>query len=393
MKTKFFAASTAIAAIAISSSLTSCSNDEMIVDEPLIKSEIRFNVVSNRATRSSQYYKDVTDISNFKVSAWVRGAGDANKFGGNDLGNSPYFTAEELSNSVTGSTRAYSFISQMRYWPNNNEVLDFFAWVDNSSEGTGYEFSWDKEYNNAKRPSLHVEGYGDATKMVDVLAANTNTQTNNRTNITYQNTTLSFSHALAQVGVTVKVDNPKIQMQIEDIALVNISEEGDYFFSTKDDNAAHWDITKTGLVMVAESQYKNLISSASLNGEDITKDHEFLVLPTTTAKAGKDDITSAGVAAGKSCFRIKCKIWNIANKTSKQDSDLMIYGDKDKDEAQYLYIPADFAWEKGTKYNYTITFGSGNAGYDKDGRETLVQMDWALSISDWGTPTSSTISE
>lgn len=400
MKTNsFIAASACIASLAMASSLTSCSNDEMIVDEPQLRNEIRFNVTNNHATRADKY-SDASQIKHFNVSAWVRETGSTSAFGNGGVKNTSYFSDETLTKNGT----AWQYASNLtRYWPNNGEILDFYAWVDDNTTNAA-TFSWDSQYDtNVNRPGLAFTTEDSAETMVDLLAAATHGKTYGTAVNGASAAELSFSHALSQVAVQVKVNNPKIQMQVSEVALVNISTTGDYYFATP--NAiADW---KTG------TSYSTVTATAVKNGADFPMiayndadplnlngtDNSFMVIPGAYSTAGTIS-TEDGHAKTGTFIRLKCKIWNIAE-GNKNDAaplasnDLMIFGGSDFAE---LYVPVTFKWVMNTKYIYTISFGSGNAGLDVNGKETLVKMTWDVDFNDWtdgtyGTTNPETISK
>lgn len=381
MKTNnIFAASACIASLAMATSLTSCSNDEMIVDEPQIRNEIRFNITSNRATRATQY-GDANSIESFKVCAWVRSNAQTYSFGSSSTGNS-YF--KSTGETVNKTDNEWNFSDgQLRYWPNNNEVLDFYAWVDG---GNSASFSWSENTN--KRPMLSVKTETNAADMGDLLTADEFNKTCGTKSSTSQKSKvdINFSHALAQVNVSVKVENPKIQMQVAEIALVNINTEGDFYFDIPDaDNKddAEWKDCKTPASLIASVEKVGDDFPMVINGGDavnLTGSNPFMVIPGTYNCADDATISNDVASTGNSFFRIKCKVWNVAEANgAKATSDLQIYGKNDvNDGYAYLYVPASFTWVKGTKYSYTISFGKGNAGLDSNGNPTLVMIDWNL---------------
>lgn len=355
MKTNnIFAASACIASLAMATSLTSCSNDEMIVDEPQIRNEIRFNITSNRATRATQYEKS-EDIQGFNVSAYLTAS------------NALYFN--EVLDKTTGSWEYKT--KGIRYWPTNGEALDFYAWVD---EGwTDEDGTHKAQFNlpSTDGPKLSVTTAADASKMVDILIADKHNVTDNTTSKTVN---LDFSHALAKVDVSLKVENPKIHMEVEEIALVNISTTGDFSFNK--DAADIWSNHGASNQEVVAKNIGKEVYYKDNDGDDksdMTIDgNTFMVIPGKTYDEGE---FISGAKSG-AFFRIKCKIWNVADAIEKSDTDLQIYG-KNGNSAD-LYIPAAFNWEMGKSYSYTISFGTGNAGLNENGNPSLVLVDWNL---------------
>lgn len=382
--------SIALASVALV--MTGCVSEDNVLEESNAKQNISFNVTADRATRAANLFSEAGEINQFYASAWVLAENETDLTAGKS-----YFQQDNLTKS--GSTWAYDN-EFGRYWPNNGETLDFYAWTNGTatdansyiSENLG-GFDW-----NSGTPQLVKIEQKNAAAMNDILCAATPQAKHAKPNPTSEKVSINFRHALAQVGVTAKVENPKIRVQIEEVALVNLNKYGDMTFPRSSaastganatwaangsaDNALLTvvsDVTKDG-----EGQIIEYNTDAAAEPVNLTADKEdlFMVMPisgyTASVPAG---ITPTSVTG--TCIRLSVKIWNIANASSYAGTDVQIYGKNDG--YAYIYIPVAFSWESGKKYTYNLTFGKGNAGYDVNGQPTIVKVDWEPSITDWTT--------
>lgn len=380
-----------IASVAVVMVMTSCSQEDVAINDLQANRAISYNVTANKATRAANYFDAATDINQFYVSAWATGGKTTN----NGIA---YFTQDNLRN-LSG----WKYDSGVRYWPNDGEALNFFAWTFNTQADlteTSTIDGADKatfEFNAQGEAYLNGIKQENAADMNDLLYAATYDQTYGTSKPAGEKAvTMSFNHALAQVGIKAKVDNPKMRIQVAEVALVNIKSVGDFKFPAQDTKTAAADAldanygswsaaddatNETYAATIADEIVDYTTGLVDLTGAKNT----FMVLPLDDYDAA-DGSTITTDAGGKAtiegtCIRMSVKIWNVADYTNGYDaSDIQIFGDGGYD---YIYIPVDFSWQPGKNYTYTITFGTGNAGYDGNGDNTLVKVTYDPEIMPW----------
>ena len=89
---------------------------------------------------------------------------------------------------------------------------------------------------------------------------------------------------------------------------------------------------------------------------------------------------------------VNCLIYNVEDGSGvKGEDDVLLWGEQGEDGTctpKPLAIPADFAWEQGKKYIYTIVFGNGNGGYDPEDPDpnpdpVLVPISFEVEVDDF----------
>lgn len=390
-----------IASVSVVMVMTSCSQEETVINDLQANQAIKFNVTANKASRAANYFNAATDINQFYVSAWAKG----NKAGTDGVA---YFTQDNLRKL----SNTFEYDGGVRYWPNDGETLDFFAWTfNNQSEEIDGEkvFSKTTVIDGADKaafvwndgvPSLTGIEQQDAAAMNDLLYAATYAQEHSgkSATTTESKVTMSFNHAFAQVGIKAKVTNPMMRVQVNQVALVNIMSTGDFTFPSsntktdKDDATAHFgtwavadDATATTSVAAIDEKIVEMVKKDGKMVEDLVDltgaDNTFMVLPLADAEyaTSTEDIESTTLKG--TCIRMSVKIWNIADyENGYKSSDIQIFGDG---KYANIYIPVAFDWAPGKNYTYTIEFGQGNAGYDENGDNTVVKVSWTPEIMDW----------
>lgn len=417
----------AIICLQVLFSLVSCSNDDEFLPEHKTKNRdiISFNITSDRPTRTT-LLNSTYDINRFLVCARLSGA------------KTDYFNNDYIEFKTT--SKIWENYMGERFWPNDGEALDFIACT--SSDPNSYlnpyknnipsisdcrYFEWKHGLGggilifNQKINTLEMYDLCYAKKL-NVIKPKDGTSTS---------VNLHFKHALAQVGISAKIINPSLRIQVKEVSLINLIPQGNFYFpdvSTDEENISDsqqcfWQTQTITPITSPVSDVRNysngdisgsklgqvLNMNKSLNGfEENTIDltmedpvigerRSFLVIPSHCRGASfnyeafdNDQIPtindkSLDSNTKRTGIRIKCKIWNIADiNKGYQDSDIQIFGNPTVDEGYAdIYIPVSFLWEPGKKYTYTITFGQGNAGYDAKGKPTIVKVDWKVDSKDW----------
>lgn len=372
-----------IGLIAAVMALSACSSEDAVIDESNARNEITFNVTTNGAARANVYYNSTSPVTRFRVSAWAK-QGDNTDSSVSGI-NKSYFDCDSLT--LKDSKWTYDD-GHTRYWPNNGEKLDFYAWVDydNDNKSKGYTFAWTGTPND--RASLTgIAQLANAADIVDLLYGN---EFDNKQNVnstaSSSKVTIAMNHAFSQIGVIVKVANPKIQVQVSEVALVNLIGQADFKFaanaaqSTEADKAGWTEGTGTQTVTAVVSPAVQ-INASDTDGKNLTgTDNTFMVLPhsgynTADATATSITMTDSKPASG-TYIGLKCKVWNIAAASGAANGDMIIHGTASADK--YLFVPVALDCDMGKHYTYTLTFGNGHAGFNEDGANTLVAVDWTV---------------
>lgn len=347
--------------------LASCSQEEIINNEPNApRKTIGFNVTADRATRAQTIYGSSNVPSKFVFGAWYHNSTTSQR--------KVYIQSDVVEKNT--SSGAYFNTSGQRYWPTgDNDNLDFYAYA--GSDDASFSLT-DEDSNIA--PTISVEIGENASDHADLLYAASYSATPS----TDGKVSLNFKHAMAQIAIAAKNDNPNIRVEIEEVAIGGMASNGTFSFATSESGTHSWVIPNTDNknleVKSGLENTKALASTAALMGSDV-----FMVIPTEYNKANS---FTKGIADG-AYFRIKCTIYNIAkpDATDTANGGYVAGSDLKLHEGD-VFIPCDFNWTMGTKYKYTINFGTGTAGVDKDGNPTLVALAIETpTVADWGEET------
>ena len=378
MKLKLFLLATSAVALA------SCSSDA-VVEDNAAGNAIQFSAVAGKASRAADYYCNKNLPAEFHVWASVN--------------NKQYFANEVYAKGTTESTKTiYSITGGVeRYWP--NEEIHFFAAQNYDDNG----FTWNPAAAS-KMTFTPALAANDQKDLIYAYTVSNRSKTDGTGNFNAGKAKLNFRHALSQVVFYALNENPKIYVEIENISLNNAAAKGTFTLPfgeanvTNDNLVKHdqaedrketglgeWavegkakftaDCKKDGKLVALTSTKQNLTDN-----ETETEYHQsLLVLPENVTAWDKTKVTAETTG---SYFTVKCKIRNIAG-AAVADDDVYLWGTKDA--AEELLIPVNFNWEQGKKYIYTIKFTkTGHAGYDKDGNDVLIPIQFDVTVDDFG---------
>ncbi len=337
--------------------LTACSQDE-VVNTNQYGNEIQFTTVANKGSRAENLWCNNYKFKNFRVTAGVAAASNEMYFE-----NATFVDPEEDGIWTTTATH---------YWP-ETKALNFYAVA-------GTEEAFTMTAKGANLTNVYTVNT-DVALQEDVLYA----ATLNRQNPGgIEKINLNFRHALAQIVFKGKVTNPHLYVEVSEVRVANLVGAGNFSWEmhtdqpyedhndadVKDENNRSkyctWNIENQNYT----NAYTTGVSGKTVvmnNGEEVAnwtdaKDTEqnamaMLLVPQTTQKWVAKSNT------GGSFIAVKCAMFHVAKPESgfTPATDVAVWGTQGKH--QWVIIPADFAWEAGKKYVYTINFGTGNGGY------------------------------
>ena len=327
--------------------LTACNMNEL---ESVNRSAdlINFTVTNGGMTKAV----DVTtaNLAQFEVTAFNHGTET-----------SPYINAV----SYTGGSGTFASATPY-YWPEGN--LDFYAWSTGAAEGQVTKTSF---------KSFTVTPSSTPAEQVDLIFAG-------KTNIGKGNSTdgaiaLNFRHAESKVVVKVKNTAPNLKFVISDWRLGFIDDAGTFTYagqgaqydgSTDGNNSAQLaaSMWSGNTDAAASKMYTNSLASnvnIAANASETLLDGEMIVIPQTVTAASAHASATSGAAVNGSYVGLKIKILN-------RENDAVIYSDGASGTAWAIW-PADFAFEPGKKYTFTVDLCGG--GYYEANHDTDADLD------------------
>ena len=398
--------------------LASCSQNE-VAEINRDGDEIRFNVVTNKATKAADVYCNANMPSSFYVSAISDGK--------------TYIAKDEIKN-VSGSWQNQN---GTRYWP--EESVSFYAHVNG-----GNFYAWEVADDatgitgaTAKFESFKVED--QVADQKDLLYAVKTNQSKKGTPVE-----LNFRHALSQIVFQARNDSENLYVVIEGVTVANVGNINTFTFpsANTDSNIKEHDkdphddgATNTGVYeddelegnityndswgkwdengISGKAKYnvsftavsvignKQLVSLTTANDVDKTfNKNAMLLLPQgTNAWAPEVNPKPSNEENTGSYFLVNCRIYNVATPNVEDENggwtsdDVCLWGELSGGEytSKELAIPVAFNWEQGKKYVYTFVFGNGNGGYNPDPEDpdpekpepVLVPITFTITVDDF----------
>lgn len=382
--------------------LASCSQNE-VAEINRDGDEIRFNVVTNKATKAADVYCNNNMMESFQVTAIT----DGKTYIAND--------------KIEKKGDSWVNVAGTRYWPET--AVDFYAHVN-----AGTTFSCEKESEDenagfvAKFENFKVED--EVANQKDLLYA-----VQKEKKKAEKEVTLNFRHALSQIVFQARNDSKNLYVVIEGVTVANVGNTNTFTFpsantdenipnhESHDENAnsdgvygddelegtinydASWgtwadltegtssyDVTFNEVAVKGDGELVSL-TTANDNGKTFNGNAMLLLPQTTTAW----DITAAGSQNTEgSYFLVNCRIYNVADADKGyQEGDVCLWGENTAEgwKSKPLAIPAAFDWDQGEKYVYTFVFGNGNGGYEPGEEENpdpvLVPITFEVTVDDF----------
>lgn len=364
--------------------LASCTN-ESVVDSDIISggNKIAFNTYSN-ATKGNPFDTNLEFKSKdnaFGVTAFI------------STQTTPYLGAITLGAKISsdGSTWNYANPNDIRFWPVNNETLDFYAYApftNPNNVAPAFSKTDGLKFTNYTVPS-------EESNQLDFMYASA---LNKGKPANGTSVNMHFKHALTQVHFKARTeaDNMYVDLDENGIKIHNIKSKGN--FQLNNNGEASWsdpnskvDYTVTSSAMTIARGVGNMPFTG------ITTDNNALMLmPQSfvawipafnidgTPNTAGNTITENDADGGpkNAYLSILCKIY------TKDKDNKTVYLKGDNDNFATIYVPIssrhtlsnDEIWNMGNKITYNLVFGG---GYDEGGEVVLDPITFTTTIENW----------
>ena len=368
--------------------LVSCTNEineEGFVDKA---NSISFNAYPNKTRAvTGDVTTDNMKGDNFGVVGYYNNTPYLYKLDGeNKKAVEQYWKSNEETSSGTWE---YKNIEDMKFWPDRNATMDFYAYFPYSDNATFVD--------NITTGST-VMTIPDQTCNHDVLFAKTSSTHDERVPLT-------FYHAFAKIkGVNIKVNGGNVgqtgvQVTIKDVEFINTNRSGSIKVGT--DGAASYDIASDKVTLSKNFSTATTISKSLTNGVTIISDSEHCYLFATNSDATnnvkgtgnplwdgyKSSLKNGNLSTSNFvCLKLTCKV---------KDNTHYLVGSEGEGDDNYgeVYIPltgSDAVPDNethlvaGKRYTFNIVF-SHNVGYRDNGDPILDPILFSVSsVEAWG---------
>lgn len=377
---------TALASMAL---LSACSSDNELANvETAANNAIGFHVVGNKAeTRANIVDNSNINGTDFNVYAFTK---DGKAF----MGQSDTGFAWNGINIVNKDGKwDYATASDLRYWPEITTPLDFYA-VNPSTVGENdrMNLSWDMTSSIQKIFYTTVDEHGNEKGHTnyDVMYAIAKDQTKETKS---GKVALTFKHILSQIAFKAKTKEADMKVEIKGMKIHNFQTGGTFTFPADANTAAtregNW--APNGINALTYSigvKNKTTVDSKDKATEIFTEPILFVpqkLIPWATTPSSPMTKEAAD-AAKQSYLEVNCKIWkdgHLIFGTETEVKDLT-----DPEGYKTLYVPFGTSWEPGKRHIYTLIFGG---GYDDQGYQFLMPINFEATVEDWKDVTSSNI--
>ncbi|MDD6702364.1 MAG: fimbrillin family protein [Bacteroidales bacterium] len=329
--------------------MASCSQNETL-EVNNDGNEILFGVSSENASRAAagEIFSSTVKPGNFTVYA--------------SYNNADFFPAAGINvKQDTGDNSKWVTDGKTYYWPNTG-AINFFA-VRNGGTPT---------WNAADGGSL-TSAYTVPTTVTDqkdfIYAYASSAKTANKVPLT-------FKHALSQVVFKAKNTNANIEVQIDEVQVCKLQNEGTFTLPTTTVSTV-WS-AKSGNTSYKVSFDKTKITSEGVSLTDGVVANTLLLLP--------QEVEAATPAKAKATFdSAVADGFYFLVKLSYKDTENGAYLWGSATETAYVALPAAIKWEEGKKYIYTFLFDNGhNGGYDPGTTDpVLFPITFSVSVEDF----------
>lgn len=371
----------------LGATMVSCSNDEL--DNQLTSSSnaIGFNVLNN-STRATIVNADNIKDTEFSVYAYTQSG--ALFMGAIDT----YLGYNGTKIDYIGDKWDYVNDADMRYWPTEDQLLDFYAINPTPAAATTPLYPWKVTPDTLEIHYTSFNEYGGESAdrpNIDVMYAVAKNQKKSTNNGFVK---FNFHHILSQVSFQAKVERSDMEVEINKMAIHNVCFAGVFKYPTAIESSApqlaYW-TSKRQLRTDSETEWEGngnvsipcdsgVTVNSTESATDISLSKPALVIPQVLNNPwnGGGQIANADVAGVyKSYIKVSCKI--------KQNS-YYLYGSADA--YADLFIPFTATWEPGKRYVYTIIFGG---GYDENGDKVLNPIKFDVETVDGWVESSSNV--
>ncbi|MFI3331250.1 MAG: fimbrillin family protein [Rikenellaceae bacterium] len=287
--------------------------------------------------------------------------------------------ASEGAQIVYDTDWDYADNSDSKYWPTTGETLNFYAYspFDGSFRGGTLAVSSD---------DLVITDFtvpSDITSQEDFMYAYETDVTSSSSSVSSGELTLVFNHALTQINFEVSTAQTNLYVQIESIAVGNVSSVGDF------SAVSGWSGQNTNEQYFASIIADTIIGNTAVDLTSSQDDILMLIPQTFTPWNGLDNVTDTLREGEGAYVLISCKLYN---ETDSQKTYLI--GSEDSYAKTALPISSnDITWDAATKVTYSIVFAadnstSGGGGYDPEGDdddavEMIYPITFTTSVNAW----------
>lgn len=377
---------TALASMAL---LSACSSDNELANvETTANNAIGFHVVGNKAeTRANIVDNNNITGTDFNVYAFTK---DGKAF----MGTSDTEFAWNGINIVNKAGKwDYAKESDLRYWPETITPLDFYA-VNPSTVKADMQmhFSWEMTSSIQKIFYTTVDEHGNnkGHTNYDVMYAIAKDYTK-KTNS--GKVALTFKHILSQIAFKAKTKEADMKVEIKGMKIHNFQTGGTFTFPADANTAATRDGNWTpnginALTYTIGVKNKTTVDSKDKATEIFTEPILFVpqeLIPWATTPSSPMTKEAAD-AAKQSYLEVNCKIWKDGHLIFGAESEVKDL--TDKEGYKTLYVPFGTNWEPGKRHIYTLIFGG---GYDDQGNQFLMPINFEATVEEWKDVTSSDI--
>lgn len=282
----------------------------------------------------------------------------------------------------------YSKPADLRYWPTEDNPLDFYAVCPGTTIGRAdehYEWEFNSGFQKVHYKCLDEFNAGSSMD-IQVIHENHDVMYGIAKKQVYSThkgvVTFHFKHILSQIVFKARKNQESMTVTIKDIRLHNIKRGGTFTYPAVRYTTAEIETGRDCWSRVDESDtyspyiLKDKNISVGTDDTDITVGGKSpsLVIPQgvtawTVSGDDKKTITEAD-AAGQSYLSVVCVL-------RQNGRDLTTV-----DDAGYatIYMPFSADWMPGKRYVYTLRFGG---GYDENGNAILVPVNFDAEVEEW----------
>ncbi|MDD2595117.1 MAG: fimbrillin family protein [Bacteroidales bacterium] len=358
---------------------TNCSKVEVVESaQNTDANAIGFSTYSNVATKAPiNSNSDLqTDGNKFAVTAYINQSG----------WDTPYMNNPTLIKyNGTSSKWEYDNAAQLRFWPEVSETLDFYAYYPTTATPTTASKAAGMVWTNYTVPTTEAD-------QIDLLYENRHGITRNNCE-TSNNLKLTFKHALTQINYGARVANNAMTVVFEKLSIHNVVSNKNF---TIYNNSASWSDATTP----ALENYESVLSApltVPYHATDFTSFDKVQLLIPQTFTAWDPATTIAANNSGSKGAYIEMSARISVDIDGKK---LYLLGTDSTFGTLYIPISSDTSttgeWVSGKKLTYNIVFGDygstpGGAGYDEDGKHTILPITFETAVTDWTTGTGSIV--
>ena len=375
---------TALASMAL---LSACSSDNELANvETTANNAIGFHVVGNKAeTRANIVDNNNINGTDFNVYAFTK---DGKAF----MGTSDTEFAWNGTNIKNKDGKwDYANESDLRYWPEKTTPLDFYA-VNPSTFETEMQmnFAWNMTSSSQKIYYATVDEYGKEKGHTnyDVMYAIAKDQTKETKS---GKVALTFKHILSQIAFKAKTKEADMKVEIKGMKIHNFQIGGTFTFPADANIAAtreaNWTPNgKNAPAFTIGVKNKTTVDSKDKATEIFTEPILFVpqkLIPWATTASSPMTKEDADIAK-QSYLEVNCKIWKDGHLIFGAESEVKDL--TDNEGYKTLYVPFGTSWEPGKRHIYTLIFGG---GYDDQGNQFLMPINFEATVEDWKNVTSS----